>query len=56
MQELTLNENFTEDEKLKKTINIRCDILKEKHTELREVFPFYFVSPEIVSLKLNWIN
>lgn len=36
-------------EKLQNTVQLRCEIFEEKNKDLREIFPFYFVSPEIVS-------
>lgn len=36
-------------EMLQNTVQLRCEIFKEKDKDLREIFPFYFVSPEIVS-------
>lgn len=40
-------------EKLRTTIKLRCEILKDEKLDSREVFPFYYTSPDIVSLKIN---
>lgn len=35
--------------KLSQTTNLRCKILEANNQDLREIFPFYFVSPDLVS-------
>lgn len=40
-------------EKLKISIKLRCEVLKDGHMDSREVFPFYYTSPDIVRLEMN---
>lgn len=35
--------------KLKETVNLRIEIMKNAETNITEIFPFYFVEPDLVS-------
>lgn len=35
-------------EKLSETMNLRCEIPKANKRDIREIFPFYFVDPDLV--------
>lgn len=43
------NEKTSLIEKLKETVNLRIDIMKNAETNITESFPFYFVEPSLVS-------
>lgn len=40
-------------EKLRATVKFRCEILEHKSKDLREIFPFYFTSPDLSKCLLS---
>lgn len=47
---LVLEEKSALIEKLSQTMNLRCNILNANSRDVREIFPFYFVDPDLVML------
>lgn len=43
-------------EKLSQTINLRCEMLKANNRDIREIFPFFFVAPDLVSQDYHITN